>query len=299
VNRLNIPIDRINDPNGTGLIGLQYSPITTERGDLNAKLTSANPNFAALIIEFFKNAGVEKNDVIAVSFTGSFPALNIAVLSAIEILQLKPIIITSVSSSMWGANYPELTYLDMEKELIDAGLIDHQSVFASLGGEDDIGRGLSPEGREIIELAITKNKIQYLNVNDLEESIKKRMNIYTANSRPKIFINVGGGAAALGGMTIKSGYIKQREIKSGQNLIAQFSRLNVPAINLVDINHLAEKNRLPIAPIPLPEVGEGHLYYEMRYSVIQAIIYMIIIVIILLFILRYDIDYYLKNLFRK
>ena len=89
VDSLNIPIDRINDPNETGLIGLQYSPITTERGDLNAKLTSINPNFAALIIQLLKKAGTRKDDLVAVSFTGSLPGMNIAALSAIKILQLK------------------------------------------------------------------------------------------------------------------------------------------------------------------------------------------------------------------
>ena len=51
---LHIPIDRINDPNETGLIGLQYSHLTTQRGDLNAKLTSTNPNYAALIVQLLK-----------------------------------------------------------------------------------------------------------------------------------------------------------------------------------------------------------------------------------------------------
>ena len=297
--KLNIPIDRINDPNGTGLIGLQYSPTTTERGDLNAKLTSTNPNFAALIVELLKSAGVKKNDEAAVSFTGSFPALNIAVLSAIKILQLNPIIITSVGSSMWGANYPQLSYLDMERELRSAGLIDHQSIAASIGGEDDIGRGLSPEGREIIQSVIAGNNIQILDANDLGEAIQKRIEIYTKNGLPKVLINIGGGSAALGGMTITTGFIKPRQIKLGKGLIAQFSQMGVPVINLEDISNLAEKYRLPLAPIPLPRVGEGSLYYEMKYSVNQAILYTIILVVLLFFILRFDIDYYLRKGLRK
>ncbi|KPJ72035.1 hypothetical protein AMJ52_07705 [candidate division TA06 bacterium DG_78] len=297
VDRLNIPIDQINDPNGTGLIGMQYSPITTERGDLNAKLTSTNPNFAALIVQLLKESGVEQDDIIAVSFTGSFPGLNIAVLSALKTLKLKPIIITSVSSSMWGANYPQLTYLDMEKELRDRGIFDYQSIYASIGGEDDIGRGMSPEGREIIEAAMRRNNVLMLEAANLTESIQKRCEIYTASGKPRIFINVGGGSAALEGWDIPSGYIRPFEIKSGQGLIAQFSKSHVPVINVVDVNHLAEKYRLPITPIPLPEIGEDNLYYQMRYSVNQAIVYTIFLAILLFFILRFDIDYYLRKLF--
>jgi poly-gamma-glutamate system protein len=297
VNRLNIPIDQINDPNRTGLIGMQYSPITTERGDLNAKLTSTNPNFAALIVQLLKESGVEKNDTIAVSFTGSFPALNIAVLSALKTLKVQPMIITSVSASMWGANYPQLTYLDMERELRDTEIFDYQSIYASIGGEDDIGRGMSPEGREIIESAIKRNNVLMLEATNLTESIQKRWDIYTASGKPRVFINVGGGSAALAGMDIVSGYIRPLEIKSGQSLIAQFSKSNVPVINLADINHLAEEYRLPNTPIPLPEIGEGNLYYQMRYSVSQAIVYTIILAILLFIVLRFDIDYYLKKIF--
>ena len=295
VNRLNIPIDRINDPNGTGLIGLQYSPITTERGDLNAKLTSTNPNFSALIIQLLKTAGLRKDDVVAVSFTGSFPALNIAILCAAKILNLKPIIISSVGSSMWGANYPQLTYLDMEGELRNAELIDYKSIAASIGGEDDVGRGLSPEGRDIIQSAIARHDIQMLDAKDLDESIKKRIDIYTEYGRPKVFINVGGGSVVFSGTEITSGYIEPGEIRSGKGLIAHFSKLNIPVINLTDINHLGEKYRLPLAPIPLPQIGEGTLYYKMKYSVSQAILYTIVLIVIIFLSLRFDIDYYLKK----
>jgi poly-gamma-glutamate system protein len=297
MDRFNIPIDQINDPNGTGLIGMQYSPITTERGDLNAKLTSTNPNFAALIVQLLKESGVKEDDIIAVSFTGSFPALNIAVLSALKTLKLKPIIITSISASMWGANYPQLTYLDMEKELRDRGVLDYQSMYASIGGEDDIGRGMSPEGREIAEAAMMRNKVPVLEVTNLTESIQQRWELYTARGKPKIFINVGSSSTVIEDMDIPSGYIRPLGIKSGQSLISQFSRSHVPVINVVDINQLAEKYRLPIAPIPLPKVGEGYLYYQMRYSVSQAIVYTILLAILLFFILRFDIDYYLKKIF--
>lgn len=292
---LNIPIDRINDPNETGLIGLQYSLITTERGDLNAKLTSTNPNFAALLVKFLRAAGLKKNDAVAVSFTGSYPALNIAVLSAIKILQLKPIIITSVSSSMWGANYPQFTYLDMEQVINQKGIIEFKTIAASIGGGDDIGRGLSLEGREKIEAAITKNNIKILDVENLEDAIRKRLEIYNKNGNVKLLINVGERATASAGSDIESGLIKARQIKMGKGIIAQFSRSGIPVINLIDINYLAAKYKLPVAPIPLPEIGESNLYYVFRYSVGQAIISLVILFIILFIILRFDIDYYLKR----
>ena len=57
---------------------------------------------------------MKEGDPVAVSFSGSFPALNIAVYAAIRTLNLKPTIISSVSGSQWGANDPAFLWIDME-----------------------------------------------------------------------------------------------------------------------------------------------------------------------------------------
>ena len=44
-------IDDENDPNETGLVGSLFSLITTDEGDLDAKLTTLDPKFAAGIVE--------------------------------------------------------------------------------------------------------------------------------------------------------------------------------------------------------------------------------------------------------
>jgi poly-gamma-glutamate system protein len=292
---MGIPIDRINDPNATGIIGVQYSPITTERGDLDEKLTSTNPNFAALIVELLKNAGLRNDDRLAVSLSGSFPALDINVLSAIEILKLKPIIITSVASAMWGANYPQFTYLDMETALKEEGIIRSSTDAASLGGEDDIGRGLSPAGRELIELAVSRNGVPVIDAATLDDIIREKMELYTAQGAIKCFINVGEKTTALAGSEASIGLIRPRTIRTGNGLIARFSGMGVPVINLMEINTLAQEHDMPLAPIPLPEPGDGRLYYEFKYSVTFAVIALIILVIVLFILLRFDIDYYLQR----
>jgi poly-gamma-glutamate system protein len=292
---MGIPIDRINDPNETGLIGLQYSPITTERGDLDSKLTSTNPNFAALVVQLLKQAGVRKNDTVAVLQTGSYPALNITVMSAIKTLELQPIIITSVSASMWGANFPQLTYLDMEELFRTHAIFKYKSTAASLGGEDDVGRGLSPAGREIIEEATVRNGVPLLTASNLDEMIVKKMAAYASHGRIRVFINAGERTTALAGLEADNGLIRPHSIKAGAGLIAQFSKKGIPVINLTDVELLAQENDLPIAPLPLPNPGEGRLYYEYRYSVPMAIIAVMILVAILFVVLRFDIDYYLKR----
>ncbi len=290
VKELNIPIDSINDPNKTGLIGLQYSSITSGRADLNEKLTTTNPNIAALVVELLRTSGVKKYDTVAVSLTGSYPALNIAIMCAIKILKLHPIIITSLSASMWGANHPNLTYLDMETRLNKKRVFEFKSAAASLGGNDDMGRGLSPLGRKILLSVMEKNNIPCLDSKNPADAIEKRWQIYTGVSHPRLFINVG--EANYLGPDIEPGYIPPGKLRYGKGLAVRFSRAGIGVINLVRINNLAKKYDLPIAPIPLPKIGTGKLFCQIRYSTTRAIIYTLILILALILILRIDFNYY-------
>jgi poly-gamma-glutamate system protein len=271
--------DAVNDPNETALIGQDITPITTDRGYIEAKLTATNPNFAALVVEMLKEAGVEKDDIVAIAFTGSLPGLNIAVHSAVQTLKLKPVIITSVGASNWGANDPYYTWLDMETILFNAGIFRNKSVAASIGGGLDRGRGLSPEGRQLIIDAIERNKAEFINEEHLESSIQKRMEIYNKHrkkDRIKAFINVGGGISSIGSVEnvkfIPGGLSKSFPMKNFpvRGLLIQMAEKNIPVIHLLNVNQLAQKYGLQINPVPLPRPGEGEIFIQRRYSVLLA-----------------------------
>ena len=273
-------VDIVNDPNETALIGQDLTPITTDRGFIEAKLTSTNPNYAAVIVDMLKEAGLEKNDVVAIAFTGSLPGLNIAVHSAVQTLELKPIIITSVGASNWGANDPDFTWLDMESLLFKAGIFKNKSVAASIGGGLDRGRGLSPEGRQLITEAIHRNKIEFINEEHLENSIQKRMDVFDHQREKKkirAFINVGGGIASIGsvenGKYIPTGLSTILPMKNYpvRGVMIQMAENNVPIIHLLNINKLALKYGLPINPVPLPHAGEGEIFIQKRYSVLLTL----------------------------
>jgi len=273
-------VDIVNDPNETALIGQDLTPITTDRGFIEAKLTSTNPNYAAVIVDMLKEAGLEKNDVVAIAFTGSLPGLNIAVHSAVQTLELKPIIITSVGASNWGANDPDFTWLDMESLLFKAGIFKNKSVAASIGGGLDRGRGLSPEGRQLITDAIHRNKIEFINEEHLENSIQKRMDVFDHHrerKKIKAFINVGGGIASIGsvenGKYIPTGLSTILPMKNYpvRGVMIQMAENNVPIIHLLNVNKLALKYGLPINPVPLPHAGEGEIFIQKRYSVLLTL----------------------------
>ena len=77
-----INTDNPEDTGHTGLIGPEWSDLTTTLGDPEAKRTTINPNFAGLIAELLIQAGVKQGDTIAIGSSASFPALLIASLSA-------------------------------------------------------------------------------------------------------------------------------------------------------------------------------------------------------------------------
>ena len=164
-----VAVDNINDPNDTRIIGTRFSSITSGRGSLPVKLSTANPNFGALLVQLFKEAGVRQGDHIAIGATGSFPALNIAACAAAEVLDLKVSLITSVTSSSWGANDPEYTFLDMYSTLREGGLLSQSILASSIGANQDIGRTLSPEGRNDAKQAILRNGVTFINGTSLAE----------------------------------------------------------------------------------------------------------------------------------
>ena len=194
-------IDDENDPNETGLVGSPFSLITTDEGDLDAKLTTLDPNFAAGMVELMTQLNLQKNDTVAVLVTGSMPGANIAVLTALKSLGVFPVTITSVGASQWGANQIDFTWLDMEKILFDNNLIPNRSIAASIGGRNDMGRLLSPAGRNIIMNNIAKHQLPLIKKTKLAENIALRMNLFQEAARLKNYkamINVGGGVASLG-----------------------------------------------------------------------------------------------------
>jgi len=301
-------IDSINDPGKTGLIGLRNSLITTEEGEIGIKLTSINPNFSALFIEIFKKLNLKKGDYIGLSITGSFPALNISLIIAAEKLGLRPIIITSLSSSGWGANIPFWTYLDMEDFLYKNKIIKNKTVAASIGGGNDVGIGLEEEGREILKEAIKRNDIKiFISENSLQNSIEKRIKIYDSisNGNIKLFVTIGENVADFGISEIlyylKSGINSPYDRKIDFNklpvkgVIIRFLEKGVPVLSLHNIISIAKKYNMPISPAFMPPPGEGSLFFEEKYSIPLIFTELFIFLLILFLFFRFGIIYSKKE----
>lgn len=283
--------DNINDPNETGLIGQEFSLISTGRGSMAIKASTVNPNFAGMIVELLKEAEVEKGDNVAICMTGSFPALNISTIAALQTLEVNPILISSVTASTWGATDPEFTWLDMEKALYDKGIFKSRSIAASIGGNEDIGRALSEEGRSLAMKAIERNNLPFLGKDSLMGNINGRIKRFqeASLSKPiKLFINVGGGVASLGskrnGLAMNSGFnedIKLMDFPDKRGVIFQMAQMKVPVVHLLHLSTLMNKYKLPYEPIPIPEVGEGPLYKKLKYNVLIVGACLVVLVLLI------------------
>ncbi len=285
-NEKNIKIDTFDDINNTGMIGQDFSEITTTLGNLEAKRTSTNPNMSAIIVDMFNELGLQAGDRIAVNFSGSFPALNIATMCAIEKMNLEPIIISSIGSSTHGANDPELTYLDMENYLYNEGLITNKSAYFSIGGMYDIGKEMNPAIKEKIVERIKGYGYELFYDDDLIHNINARYEIYNKVDDIKCFVNVGGNDASFGDSNVMvyvdCGIITELPKKDNSTgLIQLFLRDNKPTIHILNIKSLATKYGLPFDPLPLPSLGEGEVYYTNKYNKVLATILIIIAFIIL------------------
>ncbi len=261
--RLNrgIPLDPMNDPNQTGIIGFESSDITSTPGELEAKRTTTNPDMAALMISFFKELGLTGGDIVVIGSSASFPSLYLASVSACEAMGLVPLSFISLMASEYGANIPEYNLLDMATTLRDQGKALYYPIGVSIGGESDSGKGIPNGVIRRLEAQIERSGLRYFRNPSLTESTEERLGWIEKQigDRPiKAFINIGGATANVGTdpifLYLKPGinHISQFAPLETGGLLYAMARQGIPVIHLLYIKGLTAQNGLLWDPIPLP-----------------------------------------------
>ena len=272
-------IDKEDDPFLSGLIGPPTTLITTSLANIRSKQTTINPNIAAMMVNLLIEADLKIGDTVAVAMTGSFPAINMALLSACKVMKVYPIIISSVGSSRWGATDPYFTWLDMEKLLFEAGLIDSRSIAASYGGIGDRGKGLKSEGKDFLWEAIYRNKINFIGEDKLSKAIEKRLILYKNMidiNQYDAYINIGGGAASVGqsvnAKLIPNGVSSNKDVGDliGNSVVKEFLNKNVTVVHIYNIIDLAFKHSLKVYPEKFNSLGVGSIYSVEKYNLYYA-----------------------------
>lgn len=266
-----IAVDLAADLNGTGLIGLERSVITTSLGSLEAKRTSANPNFAGLVVSLLHEAGVRRGDAMAVGASSSFPAFIVATLSAAAAMGVEPVVISSLGSSEWGANVPAFNWADMEDCLRAAAVLDARPVARAVGGDEDVGRDMDPAGRERLAARLRAGGVPVIEEPSLERNVARRMELYRRGAGPrplKAFVNIGGSWANIGTnaemLKLRPGLASDVFIPPAaeRGVLQAMAAMGVPVIHLLNVKGLCERYGLPWDPRPLPAPGEGRIYRD-------------------------------------
>jgi len=264
-----VSIDKQIDPNQTGLIGVKLSPLTTSLGQLEAKRTTTNPNFAALVVFLLREAGLKSGETIAVGASSSFPSLIVAALSGAKAMGVKPILMSSFGASQWGANRPDFHWLRMHDCLEKTGIFEVRPIAMSLGGDRDRGEEMKAELRSLLRSEVEGRGILFIDEPNLSKNVDFRMTLYDeqAGTDPiKAFINIGGSWSNIGTdasvLRLKPGLVKRGRILLPENggVIHSMAARHIPVIHLLNIRGLISRYGLPWDPLPLPQPGEGWIY---------------------------------------
>jgi poly-gamma-glutamate system protein len=258
-----LSIDRTLDPNGTGIVGEEFTPLTTSLGDVAAKRTAANPAFAAAVARYFSDAGLVKGDVVAIGASGSFPAFILATLCAAHALDLEPLAVYSIGSSMYGANLPGFTFADMLDGLRADGILPYRFIAVAPGGERDSGKGVlfDEEGTTLLDEA-RRIRLPLIGGGDLARGIQQRLDVFEAAASGRsirAFVNIGGASANYGGteasLLVPNGLVRRlAPIPPGptRGLVFEFAARGIPVVHLLYVKGLAAANHLPYDPVPFP-----------------------------------------------
>ncbi len=239
-------------PPDEALIGGEWTPLVTTLGEVEAKRVSVSPAWPRALVREFHRAGLRRGDVVAASFSGSFPGINLAVMSASQAMGLRLVAVSSVTASSWGATDPGFTWPELEVRLDAAGVLRRATVAVSAGGDGDRALDLDEESRALARAIAARCagqlRARLVEPADFESAIRTRLEAFDAarGGRPiAAFVNVGGTEAALGRspaiLTVQNGWLGNAPFDSspGRGLVARMVEQGVPVLHILNVRGLA------------------------------------------------------------
>ena len=281
----------------TGMIGAEYTAITTTIGNLDSKKTSLDPNLAAVYIKMFSSLSLKKGDEVVINISGSFPMLDISCIIAAEEYGLKPFVMASIGASSYGATNPAFTIFDMLEHLYSENLISSRIDIVSLGGSGDVGENFGEFNdyydRNLIIERINQSDVYFLYEKNFDKNIEQRMTLINQKCKNvKLFVNIGGNSVGIG--VNENAYYKSNGIyanrykklsssSKGEGLIEKFLSSGVDSIQMLNLKNIASNYGFEYGFNKLPDVGVGDSYYEKSYNLTYPIIAMVCVVSFLIY----------------
>jgi poly-gamma-glutamate system protein len=259
------------DPNRTGMIGPEFTSLTTTLGDLPSKRTTTNPDFAAALVRLIASLNLARGTPVVIVVSGSFVGGNVAAIAAAEALDLRPIIVASLSASMWGAGDPDFNWLDMAQVLRERGVVRARTAATVFGGDGAVGGGMDAAGVAALRASAARDGVPMVEVRPLAALIEALLGHVNAalgdGVRPGAVINVGGALIGLG--SCRESY----ELPPGlttrplpctagtPGLALRLAQDGLPMLHVLNMRRLALELGLPFDPVPLPTPGNNKAIY--------------------------------------
>jgi poly-gamma-glutamate system protein len=245
-----------HDPRGCGLIGVEWSGITTTLGSLEAKRIACDPAWAIQFVRWYREQGLQAGDPVAIYSSASFPGLLLSAQAAAETLGLDPLIVVSLGASTWGANHPDAPWPVLAAELRRAGFLKKRADFYTLGGGGENGGGMAPEAVESLRRAAAESGVSLLQADGVEEMVRIKSSLLEQHGS-RLLVSIGGSQANLGDdpgvLRLGPGLHRSADGGSaGNGVIAHALQRDIAVIHLLNIRELAARTGIPLDARPDP-----------------------------------------------
>jgi poly-gamma-glutamate system protein len=211
---------------------------------------------------------------VVLVLSGSYVGADVAMLAALEALDLRPVVVISAGTSQWGANNPEFNILDILALLRERGLIRSAVTVAAIGGPDGAGAGMDDPTQAALRASAARHGVPLVEAHPLAavvDGLVGRANAALAGATAGAVINVGGAVVGPGtcneSFTFPSGVTAAPVPCSGggtPGVLMRFLSPDVPAVHILNIMRLAAQMDLPFDPMPLPRPGDNLALYGPR-----------------------------------
>jgi poly-gamma-glutamate system protein len=231
------------DPSRSGLIGVEWSAITTTLGSIEAKRVSVEPVWAAHVLRWFDRAELARGDSIAVFASGSFPGFVVSALAAAEERGLNVDLAVSLGSSTWGANRMEAPWPLLEHRLRQTGLLRTRALYYTPGGRGEAGLDYTEETMSFLEESSRTAGVPLLRLRGLDEVVAMKTN-EIRRSQPKLIVLIGGSASVTGGIEaqLPPGLIfPGRENDAGKGVARAALESGIPVLHMLDVRALSRQ----------------------------------------------------------
>jgi len=243
--------DPQDDPHKTGLIGLEWSELSTTVGLLAAKRTACDPRWSVIVRRWMESLKIGEGDCVAVYSSSSFPGMAINVIAALESMKIEPLLVVSLGASVYGANDPLFPWPVIESKLRSEGFIKTKSLYYTPGGNNEIGGGLSKEAQTIFTESAQAAEVPLVVKNNLEEVVTWKMSLLKENN-VKALISVGGSEGNMGEdqaiLRLAPGLHRSGE--GGDGVIGRALKAGYPVVHLLNIKGLAAACGVPFDASP-------------------------------------------------